>query len=99
MKCSKIRKNAEKVTSVFDHFKSDNPLLVRRKFQMKDVCFRKDHPEVELFRWEIAWDAELYVLLLVLTAACAFLVVKTVAFCCRTKQKLCRLAARKDQKA
>lgn len=99
MKCSKIRKNAEKVTSVFDHFKSDNPLLVRKKFQMKDVCFRKNHPEVELFRWEIAWDAELYVLFLVLTVLSAFLVVKAVICCCRAKQKLSRLAARKTQKA
>lgn len=42
----------------------ENPLIVRKKFQMKDVYFRRDLPEREVFRCELAFDTELYVLLI-----------------------------------
>lgn len=75
------------LSAVLDRFRSDNPLLVRKKFQMKDVCFRRDQPDVELLRWEFAWDVELYVLLLTLSAAAALLILKTVACCRRARRR------------
>ncbi|MGN1345897.1 MAG: hypothetical protein ACI4V1_03875 [Eubacteriales bacterium] len=58
-----LAKQAAAVTDGFKNFKNANPLMVRKKFQMKDVCFRRDFPEEEVFRCELAFDVELYVLL------------------------------------
>lgn len=52
--------------------------MVRKKFQMKDVYFRRDLPEQEVFRCELAFDTELYVLLL---AAAALLIYMLCRFC------------------
>ena len=51
------------------HHCGKNALMVRKKFAMKDVCFRRDCPETEVFRWELAFDVEMYVLLLLLAGA------------------------------
>lgn len=57
---------AKQTSAAFDRFRNDmNPLIVRKKFQMKDVYFRRDLPEREVFRCELAFDTELYVLLLI----------------------------------
>ncbi len=62
-------------SAAFEHFKNDtNPLMVRKKFQMKDVYFRRDLPEQEVFRCELAFDTELYVLLLAAAALSVLLV-------------------------
>ena len=88
---NRISRTASHVSSALDRFRADDPLLVRRKFQMKDVCYRKDCPEAELFRWEIAWDAEFTVLLLVLAAAAALFLLKTARLCRRfAGRKKCR---------
>ena len=59
--------------AAFDRFRKDsNPLIVRKKFQMKDVYFRRDLPEREVFRCELAFDTELYVLLLIAAAVLLF---------------------------
>ena len=50
--------------SVSEGLGGKNPLLVRKKFDMKDVYFRKDAPDVELFRFEMGGDMELWVLAL-----------------------------------
>lgn len=73
-------KNIVKQSSAaFDRFKNDtNPLMVRKKFQMKDVYFRRDLPEQEVFRCELAFDTELYVLVL---AAVALLVWLSCKLC------------------
>lgn len=47
-----------------DSFKCQNPLLVRKKFQMKDVYYRRDDPEKELFRCEFAFDTEQYLIVI-----------------------------------
>lgn len=60
-----------------------NPLLVRWKFDMKDVFFRRDEPERELFRFEIGGDTALWV-----PALCLIL----AALWCASK--LARLARR-----
>lgn len=70
----KAKSAVRDMTSVYDDFRKKHPcrkdaLLVRKKFAMKDVCFRKDQPDAEVFRWELAFDVELYVLLLVLAGA------------------------------
>lgn len=52
------------VRSVSEGLGGKNPLLVRKKFDMKDVYFRKDAPDVELFRFEMGGDVELWVLAL-----------------------------------
>ena len=61
------------MTSVYKDFKKHHcgkdALLVRKKFAMKDVCYRRSQPDVELFRWELAFDAEMYVLLLLMAGA------------------------------
>ncbi len=82
-------KNIVKQSSAaFDRFKNDtNPLMVRKKFQMKDVYFRRDFPEQEVFRCELAFDTELYVLLL---AAVALLVLLLCKLCRATRPKKCR---------
>lgn len=59
----------KQTSAAFDRFRNDsNPLMVRKKFQMKDVYFRRDLPEQEVFRCELAFDTELYVLLLIAAA-------------------------------
>ena len=57
----------------------ENPLIVRKKFQMKDVYYRRDLPEQEVFRCELAFDTELYVLLL----AAAVLLLCVICKICR----------------
>jgi len=59
----KISKNA---ASVYDGYKKQNPLMMRKKMSVKDVVFRRDEPDTELFRFELAWDTELYILLVIL---------------------------------
>ncbi len=54
----------KKMTSAFDGFRKDNPLLMRKKFQMKDVYFRKDDPDHEALRFELAFDLEFYVIII-----------------------------------
>ena len=70
---------AKQTSAAFDRFRNDlnphwmeNPLLVRKKFQMKDVYFRRDLPEREVFRCELAFDTEMYVLLLIGAAVLFF---------------------------
>ncbi len=56
----KVSKNA---ASVYDGYKKKNPLMMRKKMAIKDVVFRKNEPDCEVLRFELAWDTELYVLL------------------------------------
>ena len=66
---------AKQTSAAFDRFRNDaNPLIVRKKFQMKDVYFRRDLPEREVFRCELAFETELYVLLLVAAALLLWIV-------------------------
>ena len=68
------------VTGAYDRFKNSNPLLMRKKFAMKDVFFRRDRPDVELFRAEIAFDLELYVIIIAILVGSLCLFLKTVRF-------------------
>lgn len=70
-----IKSTTHSVFSAYDRFKHDNPLMIRKKFEMKDVMFRHDQPDVEVFRTEIAFDVQLYFILIALlcTAVCIFL--------------------------
>ncbi|MBP3294437.1 MAG: hypothetical protein J6N32_11845 [Clostridia bacterium] len=72
---------AKQTSAAFERFRNDantrwieNPLIVRKKFQMKDVYFRRDLPEREVFRCELAFDTELYVLLLIAAALLLWIV-------------------------
>lgn len=58
-----IKDSAKQAHVAFDNYKSDNPLLMRKKFGIKDVYYRRDNPEEELFRFELAFDVEQYVLI------------------------------------
>ena len=70
----------KQTSAAFDRFRHDsNPLMVRKKFQMKDVYFRRDLPEQEVFRCELAFDTELYVLLLIAAALLFWMVMR---LCC-----------------
>ena len=78
-----IVKDSLKIASdLADRVTSNNPLMMRKKFSVKDVCFRKNAPEVEAFRFELAFDVEVYVLLLLLAALVLGLCVK-IAGCSR----------------
>jgi len=73
----------KQTSAAFDRFRNDcnpqwieNPLIVRKKFQMKDVYFRRDLPEQEVFRCELAFDTELYVLLLIAAALLSWRIVR-----------------------
>ena len=61
-----LKKLSENAASVYDGYKKQNPLMMRKKMSVKDVVYRKDEPDTELFRFEAAWDTELYALLAVL---------------------------------
>ncbi|MBR4185491.1 MAG: hypothetical protein IKQ87_06965 [Clostridia bacterium] len=50
--------------AILDRFGGKNPLLVRKKFEMQDVYYRKKDPDRELFRIEMGCDTELWVLAL-----------------------------------
>jgi hypothetical protein len=50
--------------AILDRFGGKNPLLVRKKFEMQDVYYRKKEPDKELFRIEMGCDMELWVLAL-----------------------------------
>ena len=65
----KVSKNA---ASVYDGYKKQNPLMMRKKLSMKDVVYKKDEPDTELFRLELSLDTELYVLLALLLLAVLF---------------------------
>jgi len=71
----KISKNA---ASVYDGYKKQNPLMMRKKLSMKDVVYRKDEPDTELFRLELSFDTELYVLLALL---CCFVFLAAYKLC------------------
>ncbi len=68
------------VSGVHDRLKNTNPLLMRKKFAMKDVFFRRNQPDVELFRAEVAFDLELYVIIIALLAGSLCLFLKTARF-------------------
>ena len=67
----------KQTSAAFDRFRNDcNHLIVRKKFQMKDVYFRRDLPEQEVFRCELAFDTELYVLLLIAAALLFWMILR-----------------------
>lgn len=78
-----LKKFTKNAASVYDGYRNRNPLMMRKKMAVKDVVFRKDDPDTEVFRLELAWDTELYVLL------AALIVLLILAGC-----KICRLFKR-----
>ncbi len=78
-----LKKMTKDAASVYDGYKKGNPLMMRKKMTMKDVVFRRDEPDREVFRMELAWDCELYILL-------AFLLL-IVVFAAYKIAKLCRI--------
>jgi len=51
-----FRKLTKNAASVYDGYKKKNPLMARKKLSVKDVVFRRNDPDTELFRLELAWD-------------------------------------------
>jgi len=68
------------VTGAYDRFKKSNPLMMRKKFAMKDVLFRRNQPDTELLRAEFAFDVELYVILVALLVGSLCLLLKSVRY-------------------
>lgn len=64
------------LTAAFNRYKNDNPVLVRKKFQMKDCYFRRDDPDCELFHIDIGFDVEFYVIAAVIISAALILICK-----------------------
>ena len=77
----------KQTSAAFDRFRNDcNPLIVRKKFQMKDVYFRRDLPEQEVFRCELAFDTELYVLLLIAAALLFWMILRLCSAVSRARE-------------
>ena len=73
VKKSILKDSARSAHVVMDNYKSGNPLLMRKKFLMKDVYYRRDDPDTELLRFEFAFDVEQYVL--VAAAVCVLVMI------------------------
>jgi len=61
-----LKDSMDNAASVYDNYKKQNPLMMRKKMSMEDIVFRKDDPDRELFHLSLSWDAEWYVILTVL---------------------------------
>lgn len=60
-----------------------NPILVRKKFEMKDVYFRKNQPDIPLMRCELAFDYEFGLIML----SALVIVLLIMKKCCGKKKK------------
>ncbi|MBE6625971.1 MAG: hypothetical protein E7628_02145 [Ruminococcaceae bacterium] len=78
-------------TTAVKKYKKSNPLLVRKKMALKEVYFRKNEPEREVFRLELAFDTEQYVI--VALAVCIL-----VMLCCFIRKTAHRCATRRMMK-
>jgi len=67
---------AQVTVEAFDNYKKSNPLLVRKQFQMKDVYFRRNSPKNEILKFELSFDFEQYVIVLLLIASGMYIVLK-----------------------
>ncbi len=88
---SVITDTTRAATTAVKTFKRSNPLLVRKKMEMKDVYFRKNEPDREVMRFELAFDTELYVLIIAGVILLAML-------CCRISKCAHRRAIKKAEK-
>ena len=68
-----IKEASHAATSSVKNFKKSDPILVRKKMELKDVFYRKSEPKKELFRFEIAFDMEQYLVLV--AALCIFVMI------------------------
>lgn len=75
-----LKKISENAASVYDRYKKQDHLMIRKKMSVKDTVYRKDDPDTELFHLELAWDTELTVLLTVLLC---LLILGMYKLCCR----------------
>ena len=74
-----IKEASRAATSSVNNFKKSDPILVRKKMEIKDVYYRKSEPKKELFRFELAFDAEQYAIVAV--AICIIVMI----WCCMAK--------------
>ena len=68
-----------------------NPILVHKKFEMKDVYYRKKQPDKEILRCELSFDFN--ICLLVLTA-----LIITIALTCRMMKSSAEHRIRRESK-
>ena len=54
---------------MIDSYKNSDPLIMRKKFSVCDTVYRRDLPEHELLRAELAYDTEFCVLTAVIAAS------------------------------
>ena len=74
-----IAEGGEKFSRMRKRYLGGNPLLVRKKFSMKDVYFRKDDPDAELFRLELGFDWEFCAVAVALVLVLVFLMRRMAA--------------------
>ena len=60
-------KNA--IKSAWDNFRHSDPGVVRKSFSMKDVVYRKNTPDCEIWRSEVHFDRDIYMIFLVLAVS------------------------------
>ncbi|MBR4934104.1 MAG: hypothetical protein IKZ03_06565 [Clostridia bacterium] len=61
-----ITNGKKKLQSAWNSFLHSDPVVLRKTFSMKDVVYRKDSPECEIWRSEVHFDRDIYMIFLVL---------------------------------
>ena len=61
-----ITNGKKKLQSAWNSFQHSDPVVVRKTFSMKDVVYRKNSPECEIWRSEVHFDRDIYMIFLVL---------------------------------
>lgn len=60
-----IEKTIKKAECAFDSYKESDPLMIRKNVCIKDIAYRKNTPEREVWHAEIAFDHDFYAAVIV----------------------------------
>ena len=64
-----ITNGKKRLQSAWNKFQNSDPVVVRKTFSMKDVVYRKNTPECEIWRSEVHFDRDIYMIFLVLAVS------------------------------
>ncbi len=64
-----ITNSKKKLQNAWNNFRESDPVVVRKSFSMKDVVYRKNSPECEIWRSEVHFDRDIYMIFLVLAVS------------------------------
>ena len=80
-----ITNGMKALKSSWENYRHSDPVIVKKTFSMKDVVYRKNTPECEIWRSEVHFDRDIYMIFLVLAASGA-----VMYFTVRKLLKKCR---------